>query len=115
MSASSQSHCPDSVVLVHFLHSMRVSMNSRSDFFLLLSQCRNGLLMRFCRTASHLPFLPISDNDLRYVIQSVQNICLIVLVDFLQHFVCFVVHVLSQRWSMSDSMGRILLYDVAGD
>ena len=36
------SHCAESMVLVYPLHSMKVSMISRSDFFLVLLQRRNG-------------------------------------------------------------------------
>ena len=50
-----KSHCADSVVLVHLLRSLRVSMHSRSDFPLLSSQCTNGPLMRSCRIALYLP------------------------------------------------------------
>ena len=47
--ASFLSHCAGSMVLVYPLHSMKVSFISRSDYFLLLLQCRNGLPMRYHR------------------------------------------------------------------
>ena len=100
------------------LRSMWVSVNPRSDFFLLLSQCRNGLLMRFHRIALYLP--PSTQVRQRFavfvfIVPSVHSICVNVLVSILQHFVCFVVHVLPHRWSMSGSMSWILFNDTAGD
>ena len=51
------------------------------------------------------------------VIPTVQNVpvTIFVLVAFLQLFMCIVKHAPPHRWSMSGSMGRILLNNAAGD
>ena len=78
------------MVLVHLLRSMRVSITSRSDFFLLLSQCRNSLLMRilsYCIIPSSLH--PLSDKDFEVFIiftPPVQNVSVIVLVELSSAF-----------------------------
>ena len=62
---------------------------------------------------------PISDKDLRYL-SSLFHLSrmflypFFVLAGFLQHFMCFAIHALPHRWSMSGSTGRVLSSNVAG-
>ena len=72
-----QGHCADSMVLVHLLRSMRVTMISRAGFFLVLLLCRNGLRMRFCHIGVYLPQStqhPTKIAVFVIVVPSVQNV-----------------------------------------
>ena len=69
----------------------------------------SSLLMRFCRIASFLPHSTQNQTKfcgIYHLFPPVQIMFVLVLVSFLDHFVCFVVHALSHSWSMAGSMGK---------